>query len=160
MASSAQFLAAARVARLRQVDALKRSVDAIAERGVQLVRGNIPPGASPLPGMPNHFPGYAATGRMKSQFRRTPAIRQGDTVRAVVRAEPSTPLMARIMVVHERGAVIVPRRAPFLVFKIQGRWVRTKRVRIRPKRYFASAYLQLRREAPERIRFTLRYNTA
>lgn len=136
---------------------MRRSVGALADRGVALIQRNIPPGASSLPGMPNQFPGYAATGRMKSQFRRTPVIAQGNTIRAGVQAEPSTPLMRRIMAVHERGAVITPRRAPFLVFRVGGRWVRTKRVFIRPKRYFASAYLQLRREAPANIRFNLRY---
>lgn len=135
-------------------------MERLSERGVELVRRNIPPGASPLPGMPHHFPGYAARGALKSMFQRTPVVQQGDRVSARVGGYPRTPLYGRIMVVHERGAVIVPRRAPFLVFKIQGRWIRTRRVYIRPKRYFASAYLQLRREAPDRIRFSLRYNTA
>lgn len=160
MASSAQFLAAVRRVREQQREALRRSVERISERGVELVRRNIPPGASPLPGMPHHFPGYAARGALKSMFQRTPVVQQGDRVSARVGGYPRTPLYGRIMVVHERGAVIVPRRAPFLVFKIQGRWIRTRRVYIRPKRYFASAYLQLRREAPDRIRFSLRYSTA
>lgn len=157
MPTSAQFRQAAVRALQQQSEAARNSVNALAERGVRLVRQNIPPGAAPLPGMPNTFPGYAATGRMKSSFVRTPVARIGNTWRSTVTAAPRSPLAARIMAVHERGAVIVPRRAPALVFQIQGRWIRTQRVFIRPKRYFAAAYLQLRREAPQAVRFQLRY---
>ena len=47
---------------------------------------------------------------------------------------PGTP--ARSITIHEQGGVIRAHNAPFLVFKVNGRWVRTKQVTIRPKRYW------------------------
>lgn len=147
MANSQQFIAAARQAQQVQAQRMRQTVAKTADRGVALIRRNIPPGATPSPGMPNRFPGYAATGRLKSQFVRTPVVVTGNTVRSTVKAAPRSPLYRKIMMVHERGATIRARSKPYLVFQINGQWVRTKQVRIRPKYYFRSAYQQLRREA-------------
>jgi len=37
--------------------------------------------------------------------------------------------------IHEYGGDIVPKNAPYLVFQVGGRWVRTKHVHIREKKY-------------------------
>lgn len=52
---------------------------------------------------------------------------------------PTTVLLGRGVpiygAIHEYGGTIVPKRAPALVFQVDGHWVRTQKVKIREKRY-------------------------
>ena len=101
------------------------------------VTDRIPPGGS------GRFPGYAATGRMKTTFAASAPVRNGNEVRSRVGVIASAKPLDRIKAfVHEYGKVIRTRRAPYLTFQVQGKWVRVKQVTIRPKRFFAEAWAE------------------
>lgn len=95
------------------------------------------------PGGRGRFPGYAATGRMKTTFGASAPVRQGNEVRSRMGLIASASPIDRIKAfVHEYGKVIRARRSPYLVFQVQGKWVSVKQVYIRPKRYFVDAWAE------------------
>lgn len=101
------------------------------------VTDRIPPGGR------GRFPGYAATGRMKTTFGASTPMRVGNEVRSRMGIIASARPIDRIKAyVHEYGKVIRARRAPYLVFQVQGKWVSVKQVTIRPKRFFAEAWAE------------------
>lgn len=103
------------------------------------VRSRIPPGASKSAGMPNVFPGYAATGRMRDSIVTMPVVERGDSISVRVGLDSGASNLDRIkFAVHEHGAVITAKNGGVLRFKVNGRWVSTKKVTIKPKRFFAS----------------------
>lgn len=106
---------------------------------VTTIRNRIPPGATDTRGMASAFPGYAATGVLKSLVRAGPVARQGHQYRARVGVEPH-PVYPTIPLVHEFGRVIRARRKKYLVFRIGEKWVKVRSVFIRPKRYFGSGW--------------------
>lgn len=61
-------------------------------------------------------------------------------LRARIRPDPRV----RYALIHETGGVIVPRRAPYLTFQIDGRWVRTTRVVIPARHYVRDSIRELK----------------
>lgn len=107
------------------------------------VYSRIPPGIGSVQGMTQEFPGYAARGRMKTTFGAFAATRQGNTTRARMGLSPNANKLDRQKAyVHEYGWIIRPKRAKYLVFKIFDKWIKTKKVQIREKRYFRSAWAE------------------
>lgn len=94
------------------------------------------------------WPGYAATGRLKSAIVAQEPVqraRGGWEVRVGIQHTRKAAVYARI---HEVGGVIRPRKAKVLRFVINGQVIFAQRVRIRRKRWFATGWKQ----AQERIR--------
>ena len=148
-----QWEASVRGATLHQHAGYKRLVrEAMpyAQRAVRdSIRNRIPPGATISSGMPNVFPGYAATGRMKETIVASPIVDRGNSwVARVGLARQSKVIDIIKALVHENGKVIVPRKAKALRFVINGQVIFAQRVYIRPKKFFASGWA----EAPDVFR--------
>lgn len=108
------------------------------------IRKRIPPGNTSTSGMSNRFPGYAATGRMRSMIVSGPIIDLGNgkyRIRVGIAAN-ATRLDRIKLYVHEYGMVIRPRRANVLRFQVRGEVVFAKRVRIKAKRFMRSGYYE------------------
>lgn len=58
--------------------------------------------------------------------------------------------------VNARGAVIVPKKGPYLVFQVGGRWVRSKRVVIPARPWDKDALEAVQRQFPSYFRKELR----
>ena len=54
--------------------------------------------------------------------------------------------------IHEFGGDIVPKRAPALLFKVDGRWVRTQRVRMPERSFLRSALREMEPEIEGQLR--------
>lgn len=114
-----------------------KAVDAGADELQTTIRSNIPHSRGQSAG---RFEGYAASGALWSDVQKTAAKRSGTIVTADVYMRPGrSRLYQRI---HEHGGVIRAKNKPYLVFKVKGRWVRVKQVRIRKKEYFSGATMQ------------------
>lgn len=114
------------------------------------IRAQLPPGRNQPAGK---FEGYAASGRLRRNVVATdPKQRQraGDWITTVVvRSDSVTDKYARI---HRDGGTIRAKNKPYLTFKVKGRWVRVKQVRIRRKNYMATGVRAAQRELPSIIR--------
>lgn len=98
----------------------------------------------PPPAGRGKFPGYAATGKLQAAVVAQEPVRRaraGDwEVRVGVQRTRKAAVYARI---HNVGGIIRARRAPYLVFRLpDGRWIRTKQVRIRRKLWFTTGWQQ------------------
>lgn len=120
-------------------EAIKRATGNVAKHAAERIREGVPPGGS------GAFPGYAATGALKAAITAGPVVVTGDTYRSVVAVRGGAKVQM-YATVHEYGKVITARRAPYLVFKIGDKWIRTKQVRIRPKHFFESGWNAARAE--------------
>jgi hypothetical protein len=123
-------------------------------RGVRdLMRERIPPGATRSLGMPNVFPGYAATGHMKTTIVAGPVEERARGVYAVRvgMARGARKLDFIKAHVHERGMHIYPRRAKMLRFVINGEVIFARHVYIRPKRWASSAWDEATQLAPQML---------
>lgn len=113
--------------------AIKRGVD----RGLQIVAGRIQQrrlsGKGPYP-VSDHRLGER-TGQLRRSVRAEPATVQGGTVTASI----GTPVVYGA--VHEFGATIVPRSAPYLVFEINGKKIRTRKAVIPARAPFSTEIL-------------------
>lgn len=123
--------------------AVRDSAPAVSRYVRDTIRKRIPPGNSSTSGMSNRFPGYAATGRLKSAIVSSP-VQEGpnrvSTIRVGIAAGASRLDHIKLHV-HEYGKVIRPRRARLLVFRNEaGQLVFARRVRIRAKRFFRSGW--------------------
>ena len=118
----------------KQVQAAMLTANAkTAQAGQEFVRRFIPPQKGN-----GRFPGYAATGTLRDAVSwRGPTPIPGGVKSEIYMAQNASAVYQRI---HEQGGVIRARNAPFLVFKVNGRWVRTKQVTIRPKRYWRDGW--------------------
>lgn len=116
-----------------------------AEHARDAVRAEIPP-----PRGAGRFPGYAAVGTLRGNVVNSDPVRVADGWHALVyvRDDAVTNKYAHI---HNVGGIIVPRTKPYLVFQVQGHWVRTKRVYIRPKRYMQVGVARATMTIRERI---------
>ena len=104
-----------------------------ADAAQSYVRRYIPP-----PKGASLFPGYAAKGALsKAVSVDGPIPISGGVKSDIFMAQDRTRIYQRI---HEYGGIIKARVKPYLVFRVQGRWVRTKQVTIRPKRYWSSGW--------------------
>lgn len=122
----------------RQIrQAMRHAVTATGDQAVREIQRRVPPPAW-NPGYPDRAP----TGDLRSAFDRSQAQETAGTVGVRVGLSPFAGPVQRIKAfVHEFGKVIRPRMAPFLVFMgKEGELVRAKRVFIRPKHYFRTAY--------------------
>jgi hypothetical protein len=120
------------------------AAELLAETARDEIRDRLPPGGSK-----SVFPGYAATGRLRNAIVSEPVRYDGQRYRARVGLDRGASALTRtIASVHERGATIRPRRAPALVFQVQGRWVRTQQVRSRAKHYFSQGWAAASRRIP------------
>ena len=102
-----------------------------AAREVQLaIRNNLPQHHTGA----GKFEGYAATGALRRAVSVTAPrkTREGWHAEVFMMPDKTKPYQS----IHEYGGIIRARRAPYLVFKVKGQWVRTKQVRIRQKRYW------------------------
>lgn len=125
--------------------AIREATPAMARQARDAIRSRIPPGASG-----GLFPGYAATGRMKSQVVAGPVRPRGKTsFGAKVGLAANATALDRIKArVHEYGKIIRARRKPYLVFKIGEQWIRAKSVRIKPKEPFRTGWEEAQRNMP------------
>jgi hypothetical protein len=114
------------------------------------IRDELPPGGNRPAG---NFEGYAAKGRLRRNVVATEPQqrpRAGDwAVTVVVRSDSVTDKYARI---HRDGGIIRARNKPYLHFKVKGRWVRVKQVRIRRKNYMADGTRKAMETLPRLIR--------
>lgn len=102
-----------------------------AAREVQLaIRNNLPGYRTPA----GKFEGYAATGALRRAVSVTAPRKTSQGYHAEVFMAPGkTSVYASI---HEYGGVIRARRKKYLRFKVRGRWVQVREVRIRQKKYW------------------------
>ena len=172
---------------LKQQADLDKSIEeaalGIAQETRNAVRKRIPPGDTTSDGMTNPFPGYAATGRVKSSITTGDVVKGGDTYTCRVGLDPNAgPLEKTKAFVHEYGATIKPKRGPYLVFKVppngkrensgrsgdrytlgsnarwrDGGWRRVKRVQIKAKHFFRAGWEESERRfivvASEKIKW-------
>jgi hypothetical protein len=95
------------------------------------IRKRIPPAAEM-----SLFPGYAATGRMKSMIVSSHVRTiNGEYVARVGISQSAPRLEIQKIYVHEYGMIIRAKNGPYLVFQVQGRWVTVPSVTIREKRF-------------------------
>lgn len=132
-------------------EVIRQATPAVARYTRDTIRKRVPPGATTAVGMSNRFPGYAATGRLKSQIVAGPVRNSGNNgftahVGLAANATRLDEIKARV---HEYGMVIHARNRPFMVFQIQGRWVQVRRVRIRAKRFFRSGWAEAQTRFPD-----------
>lgn len=114
----------------------------------------IPPDNTSTSGMTNPFPGYAATGSLKSSIVAGPVQNRGQDswVAYVGVAVNATRLQKIKAYVHEYGMIIYPRNAKVLRFYIPGVGiVFADKVRIRAKRFMRSGWDEARQRFPEII---------
>lgn len=121
--------------------ATMRGNDAAADELQAAIRSNIPSARGRRAG---GFEGYAARGVMWSDVQRTRTRRVGlITVSEVYMRPGQSRVYQRI---HEHGGVIRAKRpGGYLRFKVRGRWVQVRQVRIRAKRYFSGPRVQAAR---------------
>lgn len=106
-------------------------VNKAAAREVQLaIRDRLPGYRTPA----GKFEGYAATGALRRAVSVTAPRKAGRDFHSEVFMAPDRTKIYQA--IHEYGGIIRPRRKKYLTFKIKGRWVRVKQVRIRQKKYF------------------------
>ena len=106
-------------------------VNKAAAREVQLaIRDNIPGHRTPA----GKFEGYAATGALRRAVSVTAPRKTREGFHSEVFMAPDRTKVYQS--IHEYGGIIKPRRKKYLTFKVRGRWVRVKQVRIRQKKYF------------------------
>lgn len=83
---------------------------------------------------------------------RTGALRDSIRLQRFVQYAPNSGASATIIAgssrvpyaaVHEYGTIIRPTRAPYLTFKVNGRWVRVSQVRIPARPYLKPAYEEI-----------------
>ena len=108
-----------------------------AAREVQMaIRANLP-GHKQAAGK---FAGYAATGALRRAVSVTPPRKTRDGFASEVFMAPDK--TKRYQAIHEYGGIIRAkpgnRAGGYLIFRIMGRWVKVKQVRIRQKKYFRS----------------------
>lgn len=104
-----------------------------AAREVQLaIRDNLPQHHTAA----GKFEGYAATGALRRAVSVTAPRKTRQGYEAEVYMMPDRTKVYQS--IHEYGGIIRARKAPYLVFKVKGRWVRVKQVRIRQKKYWRS----------------------
>lgn len=106
------------------------------------IKRRLPPDGSETLGMPNTFPGYAATGQLRRWIHaRQPVRGVNGQYRALVGLGAHAPDKVRMrFMVHEFGKVIHAKPGGYLTFRVQGKWVRVRQVRIREKRFYRSAF--------------------
>lgn len=121
----------------------KKAVEEAAAYARDRIQMRIPPGATN-----SSFPGYAATGQLKNAIVASPARQVGKEYVARVGLSQSAPRIVHIKAfVHEYGMVIHAKNGPYLIFQVQGKWVKVPSVTIRPKRFIAYGW----RDARERF---------
>lgn len=122
--------------------AMRAAMPAVGRYVRDTIRKRIPPGNTSSSGMSNRFPGYAATGRMRSTVVSGPIIDRGNgEYRLRVGIAANATRLDRIkLYVHEYGMVIRPRRARLLRFRVQGELIFARQVRIRAKRFMRSGW--------------------
>ena len=94
-------------------------------------------------GIPSHrgqpaggFEGYAANGALWSDVQTTKARRVGTITTGDVYMRPGRSRVYQQ--IHDKGGIIRAKNPTgYLTFKINGRWVRVRQVRIRAKHYFS-----------------------
>lgn len=151
--NTAELKRALRVHQTEYRQVLREAMPAISRNARDRIRNRIPPGATTRSGMTNPFPGYAATGNLKSNVVAGPVKEVNGiyiaNVGIAVHANRHTKM---VFVVHEYGKVIHARPdnpTGLMSFRVQGQWVRTPRVRIKAKRFFRSGWDEARRQFPE-----------
>ena len=105
-----------------------------ADGGQEFVRRFIPP-----PKGNGRFPGYAATGTLRSAVSVRGPMRITNGVKSeIYMAQNASAVYQRI---HEYGGVIRAKNpSGLLTFKIGGQWIRVPSVTIRPKRYWRDGW--------------------
>ncbi len=113
-----------------------QAVDAGADEMQKAIRAGIPKSSG---GAVGNFPGYAAKGALWNDVSRTRARRAGAIVSADLYMAPGKSRVYQK--IHEYGGVIRAkpgnRAGGYLVFRIGGRWIKTRSVRIKRKEYFS-----------------------
>ena len=123
-----------------------------AAREVQLaIRDNLPGHRSAA----GKFQGYAATGALRRAVSVTAPRKTAQGYEAEVYMMPDKTKVYQS--IHEYGGIIRARRAPYLVFKVKGQWVRVKQVRIRQKKYWrgvkpSDVAVKIRQRTEEMVR--------
>lgn len=133
-------------------DVARAATPAVARFARDNIIKRIPPDNTSTSGMTNPFPGYAATGALKSSIVAGPVQARGtDSWTAYVGVAVNANRLEKIKAfVHEYGMIIYPRHAKFLRFEIPGVGVvYAKKVRIRAKRFFRSGWYEAQQRFPE-----------
>lgn len=114
----------------RYTIATRKLARQVGREGRDNVRANVTPKS--IGGV---FPGYAMTSTLWRRVVASAAKKKAKawTVRVRVLLTGKVKKYAEI---HETGGIIRAKNKPYLVFKVLGRWVRVKQVRITRKQYF------------------------
>lgn len=106
------------------------------------------------------FPGYASKGALAREVERTPVKKTGNRYvgKFGFLHEGKSSKYRRI---HEFGGIIRPKNKPYLMFRLpNGQWIRTKKVKIRRKKYFHDGagigFRKMKRALPEHMRSQVR----
>lgn len=127
--------------------AIRQGLLKVADAAVANVRKGIPPTGHGIPGMENHFPGYAATGALSKAIDKGPLTNRGKNAYSIrVGLRGGTSKVRMYGVVHEYGIVIHAKGNGYMTFKVKGQWVRVREVWIRPKGYFHAGWGLTERE--------------
>ena len=123
---------------------IKAAMPDIARDTRDMIRKRIPPGGSS-----GRFPGYASKGTLQRSIVASPVSGSATKVKATVGLARNASKLTKIKAyVHEYGMTIHAKRYTYMTFKIGGKWVRARKVRIRPKYFFRDGWAEARARFP------------
>lgn len=119
-------------------ETLRAVLPEVGKYAVNAIRRRIPPGASG-----GNFPGYAARGNLKAAITASRVFGPPSSPRLSVGLGTNVSAHTRMVaLVHEYGMTIHARRFKYMTFRVQGHWVRARRVTIRPKAFFSDGWAE------------------
>lgn len=117
-------------------ETLRAVLPEVGEYAVRAIRSRIPPGASA-----GRFPGYAARGNLKGAFTASRVFGPPSSPRLSVGLATNAPARTvMVALVHEYGMTIHARRFKYMTFRVQGHWVKARKVTITPKHFFSDGW--------------------
>lgn len=149
--NATQVLASAEKARQRQREALRKSLVEANTHMRKAHQDNVPNRRGHAVG---GFEGYAASGALMRSIKTTPPKQVRDGYESVLHVVGAKQQMYGL--VHEYGKVIRAKRGPYLVFRVQGQWVRVPEVTIRRKRWFDTGKKRGLSTLPTRLALVIR----
>ncbi len=133
---------------------IRQALPAIARHMRDSIRSRVPPGSAS-----GNFPGYASTGGLQRAIVAGPVRDTGKRFSATVGLSSRANRITKIKAyVHENGMTIHAKRYKYMTFRIGGKWIKARQVRIRAKHFFRDGYAEGRANFPATLNRYMRLN--
>lgn len=133
-------------------ETLRAVLPEVGDYAVNAIRSRIPPGASG-----GRFPGYAARGNLKGAITASRVFGPPSSPRlSVGLATNAGARTVMVALVHEYGMTIHARRFKYMTFRVQGHWVKARKVTITPKHFFSDGWADTYNAFPGMVEAGLR----